>query len=327
MPWRRKARPEIVFDEASRNDFLTGFKRRKDARRRQAARDALEWERYDRMQVKKEHREMVKRQWKEVAYAERKVEALMDKQETERKRKMALRGETELEAIKPMSDDEEDVAPAYFLNDRSKVEALEDQAEAIPEEVPAPKAKKRKKKTSLADNEAEESGVGKRSKARSSKPGASDVASQASDAEEEAEENDEAPVKTVDFTAEDEDDDPWGGCEVTTVEGALRGPSLISDNGLNWAVAIDGQEECRELTPAEDAARRRKRWENMEKQEEIRLEALEAKIDKNAAQKKKEGKKHRQPKSNKKTKLGKKDRRRRTRQATAPNKRQPKKRK
>merc|ERR1711957_1113084 len=82
--------------------------------------------------------------------------------------------------------------------------------------------------------------------------GASETASDASE---------EAPVKTVDFTAEDEDDDPWGGCEVTTVEGALRGPCLMSDNGLNWAVTIDGQDECRELTPAEDAARRRKRWE------------------------------------------------------------------
>jgi len=322
MPWRRKTRPEIVFDEAARNDFLTGFQKRKEARRKQAAVDALEWERHDKIEARKDHREMVKRQWKEVAYAERKVEALMDMQEKEKKRKKALRGTLPQEEIRPLSDGEEDVAPAYFLRDRSKDEKddMEKDAAASSKKDkggrPVPKSKKAKAKSPL-DNDSEEQDAdpqegGTKKKALKKKKKGKKAAA----AEDEEEEEDTKGVKTVDFGAQEEsDDDPWGGCEVTTVEAALRGPGLISDNGLNWAVAIDGQEEGRELTPAEDAARRERRWENLEKQEAIRLEALEVKIEKMQLLKKREGKKRKEPKGNKKKRLGKRDRVRRTKQA------------
>lgn len=73
-----KNQKEIKFDVKKRFDYVTGFRKRKEQRRLKAYREQIEAERQDRIDVKREYREDIKRQYKEVAWAERRVEKLID---------------------------------------------------------------------------------------------------------------------------------------------------------------------------------------------------------------------------------------------------------
>lgn len=56
---------------------MTGFKRRKQERRKWAVREILEKERQDRIEAKKDYRQDVKKRWKDLQRAEKRVEALL----------------------------------------------------------------------------------------------------------------------------------------------------------------------------------------------------------------------------------------------------------
>lgn len=69
--------PTITFDTKARKAYLTGFRKRKKERRKQGMRQIMETERQEKITLKWEHREDVKCQWKEVQWAEKKVEKLL----------------------------------------------------------------------------------------------------------------------------------------------------------------------------------------------------------------------------------------------------------
>ena len=82
MGKRRKSKLDtdghiLTFDPASRHAFVTGFTRRKKERRKWAVREILEKERQDRIEAKKDYRNDVKRKWKDLQRAEKRVEALL----------------------------------------------------------------------------------------------------------------------------------------------------------------------------------------------------------------------------------------------------------
>lgn len=59
----------ISFDPKARRNYLTGFRKRKQARRKQAMMELLEKERLDRIEAKKDHREGIKQRWRDVQRA------------------------------------------------------------------------------------------------------------------------------------------------------------------------------------------------------------------------------------------------------------------
>jgi len=65
----KKAEKTIRFDEKSRFVYLTGFRKRKQERRKKAVAEALEKERADNIQVKKEYREEVRKNWRDMQRA------------------------------------------------------------------------------------------------------------------------------------------------------------------------------------------------------------------------------------------------------------------
>merc|ERR1719437_199732 len=69
--------PTVTFDLKKRHEYLTGFRKRKKERKRKGQRDLLEQERKEKIDLKWEHREEVKRQYKEIQWAERRVEKLL----------------------------------------------------------------------------------------------------------------------------------------------------------------------------------------------------------------------------------------------------------
>eukprot|EP00435_Cladocopium_sp_Y103_P054397 s465_g17.t1 len=82
MGKKRKSKLEtdghiLTFDPASRHAFVTGFKKRKQERRKWAVREILEKERQDRIEAKKDYRQDVKKRWKDLQRAEKRVEALL----------------------------------------------------------------------------------------------------------------------------------------------------------------------------------------------------------------------------------------------------------
>mmetsp|Transcript_9315 Transcript_9315/g.22329 ORF Transcript_9315/g.22329 Transcript_9315/m.22329 type:complete len:239 (-) Transcript_9315:17-733(-) len=85
MVKQRKAKRDsdqvLTFDPASRQNFLVGFRKRKQARRKWAVREILEKERQDRIEAKKDHRQDVKQRWKDLQRAEKRVEALLGPEE------------------------------------------------------------------------------------------------------------------------------------------------------------------------------------------------------------------------------------------------------
>mmetsp|Transcript_110584 Transcript_110584/g.276975 ORF Transcript_110584/g.276975 Transcript_110584/m.276975 type:complete len:269 (+) Transcript_110584:112-918(+) len=243
--------PAITFDAKARHAFITGFRKRKQERRKKGAAQVAELERQDRINVKWEHREDVKRTWKEVQWAERRVDKLFGPDGPLR--------------LKNKSEDED--------------------ADEKPK-----KGKKRRKVAALENGEVEAITDGR---------------------------------ETVAFDAED--DDPFGGCEVTTTVGC-GGLALTVHDAATAAGAYGGagagqssegplmlalrekRNAGRDLahpgmTPAEHAARIQRRTENLRKQEAIRLTALAKREKKQMAEKKKMKKK-----KSKKDKKGDKNR-------------------
>ncbi|CAJ1350152.1 unnamed protein product [Effrenium voratum] len=83
MGKRRKVSDEqiLTFDPASRHAFVTGFRKRKQERRKWAVREILEKERQDKMEAKKDYRQDVKKKWKDLQRAEKRVDALLGPEE------------------------------------------------------------------------------------------------------------------------------------------------------------------------------------------------------------------------------------------------------
>lgn len=79
MAFRRKKAsegPTVTFDVKARYKYLTGFRKRKKERQRVGHAQVAEKERQDKINVKWEHREEVKKRWKELQWAERRVDKL-----------------------------------------------------------------------------------------------------------------------------------------------------------------------------------------------------------------------------------------------------------
>lgn len=245
--------PTITFDPVARHKFLTGFRKRKLDRKKKGHAQVAELERQDRINLKWEMREEVKKQWKEVQWAERRVEKLFGPD-----------GRPRSLADKPGGDEDK------------------------------PKKKRRRKADALED------------------AGNGEVLAAIADAAS------SGPV-TVAFEAED--DDPFGGCEVTTVaalgddaEGgpaAFDGPHTLAvpERNRGTELAIAG----RALTPAELEARIRRRTEALRKEEAKRQVAMSKRITKQMAEKKKMKKKkgNSKKKGGKNAKTGARARRRR----------------
>eukprot|EP00448_Togula_jolla_P006193 CAMPEP_0170618386 /NCGR_PEP_ID=MMETSP0224-20130122/26932_1 /TAXON_ID=285029 /ORGANISM="Togula jolla, Strain CCCM 725" /LENGTH=255 /DNA_ID=CAMNT_0010944359 /DNA_START=54 /DNA_END=821 /DNA_ORIENTATION=- len=81
----------IVFDVASRHDYLTGFRKRKMERRKVAVREQMERERKEKIDSKWDFREDVKRKYKEFLMAERRIDRICNIREEQKRR--ALRDE------------------------------------------------------------------------------------------------------------------------------------------------------------------------------------------------------------------------------------------
>jgi len=62
--------PTIKFDSTARRKYLTGFQKRKTERRKKAVKEAIEKENWDKIQLRKEHREEVKKNWRELQRSE-----------------------------------------------------------------------------------------------------------------------------------------------------------------------------------------------------------------------------------------------------------------
>lgn len=227
-PRRRaeNAGPTITFDVLARHRYITGFRKRRQERRKKGWAEVMDAERQDRISVKWERREDIKRQWKEVQWAERRVDRLMG----------------------------------------AKQEALTDAAEG---------------------------GEGKR-KRRREVPALLPAPSEAT--------NGEQAAITVAFDLED--DDPFGGCEVTTTvggvagDGADGGAASGSATGPLWPMLpterIAGilARTAKVRDPGEDdETRRKRRAEALRKEEEIRQRATARKVAKQMALKKMSGKK------------------------------------
>lgn len=60
----------LKFDPLARRKYLTGFRKRKQARQWQGMQDVLERERQDKIELRKDHREGIKQRWKDLQRAE-----------------------------------------------------------------------------------------------------------------------------------------------------------------------------------------------------------------------------------------------------------------
>lgn len=199
---RRKRRADkenekvIAFDPASRHAYINGFGKRKEERRKFGIRQHLEQERQDRMEVKRDHRNDVKKKWKDLQRAEKRVEALL--------------------GLGPSEE-------IHIIGGPDRLGALEDG---------------------------------------------------------------EAPI-TVTF--EEEDDDPFGNCEVTTTVGGIstRGEghlplALISKSGDVLAQLRGQAGQLRDLTgmPEDLEVRQKRRIESSLREEEKRQKSLTDKVTK-----------------------------------------------
>jgi len=243
-------RPSIIFDVKKRQQHLTGFRKRKKERRKVAQTEILEAARKEKIDLKWEHREEVKRQWKEVQWAERKVEKLFGLEDDPKKRrKVAL----------------EDQHGGAIMDQNGQARHCE------------------------ADRD--------------------------------------GPV-TVNFDLEDGDDDPFGGCEVTTTIGAVSSDALTTtkggaDGNSESTVAMFGisrraalEQRLAMLRKLQygyetDAQRNARRIESLRVQENIRLKALAKRTTKTLEENKKMKKKKKVKRKEKGAKSGAKERRRR----------------
>lgn len=64
----------LKFDLCKRKEYITGFRKRKVQRKKRGMEQKLEQERQERIDVKRDHREDIKNNWKQLRWAERKIE-------------------------------------------------------------------------------------------------------------------------------------------------------------------------------------------------------------------------------------------------------------
>jgi len=214
----------ISFDPKSRLEYITGFRKRKEQRRRKAILEGLERERQENIQVRKELRDEVKAKWKELAWAEKQADRLVDY------RHKMLKNNPERLAAMQLQDGDEFSSPGF------------------------------------------------------------------SDAEEE-EEEDEALQALTTVAFDREEDDPFGGCEVTTTligVGADRADGLFQpkqlatladgkdSDGKNQERSLALQKSCSTAIVSEEeaAAYRKRRAEALAKEAQRHLKAANKKVTK-----------------------------------------------
>mmetsp|Transcript_12009 Transcript_12009/g.18145 ORF Transcript_12009/g.18145 Transcript_12009/m.18145 type:complete len:290 (-) Transcript_12009:144-1013(-) len=283
---RRRGRegPELVFDVAARQRYLTGFRKRKKERREKAFRELLEKQREENITLKREHREEVKQKWKEVQWADARAVKLLAIQEVERnKQRKALclaRGGTW---------DEVKNRPMAIKNGESDSESDSDSdggSDSSDEE-------RRREKMPILDqvNEAIDGDALK-----------------------------------VGFAAIEDEDDPFGDCEVTTTVGAATSEAIIPVQehdkdesrlallGMNPRAAIEQRlAMLRKHGFETEAERKQRRIESLRKQERVRQKALSKKVTKAIDENNKCGKKKKRKITgkDKRRKAGAKERRKR----------------
>lgn len=209
----------IGFDPKSRVEYITGFRKRKELRRRKAVLDGLERERQENIQVRKELRDEVKQKWKELAWAEKRADRLVD-----HTRKM-LKNNPERAAAMQLQDGDEFSSPGF------------------------------------------------------------------SDHDEEEEDETLQALTTVAFDREE--DDPFGGCEVTTtsMDGAngLFQPKQLAtladdtgSDGRNYerSLALQKSSSTAIVSEEENAAHRKRRAEALAKEAKRHLKAANKKVTK-----------------------------------------------
>lgn len=109
----------IGFDPKSRVEYITGFRKRKEQRRREAILKGLERERQENIQVRKELRDEVKQKWKELAWAEKRAERLAD-----HTCKM-IKNNPERAAAMQLEDGDEFSSPGFSDHDEDEDETLQ----------------------------------------------------------------------------------------------------------------------------------------------------------------------------------------------------------
>jgi len=107
----REEEKSISFDPKSRVEYITGFRKRKEQRRRKAVLEGLERERQENIQVRKELRDEIKEKWKELAWAEKRADRLVD-----HSRKM-LKNNPERAAAMQLQDGDEFSSPGFSDHD------------------------------------------------------------------------------------------------------------------------------------------------------------------------------------------------------------------
>eukprot|EP00929_Paragymnodinium_shiwhaense_P112819 TRINITY_DN81090_c0_g1_i1.p2 TRINITY_DN81090_c0_g1~~TRINITY_DN81090_c0_g1_i1.p2 ORF type:complete len:309 (+),score=133.60 TRINITY_DN81090_c0_g1_i1:85-1011(+) len=86
-----KEEKALLFDPEARLKYLKSFRKRKQDRRKKAQHEALDKERQERIEVHREHREDIKKRWKDVAWAERTVDRVLQKRlQMAEERRLAL---------------------------------------------------------------------------------------------------------------------------------------------------------------------------------------------------------------------------------------------
>eukprot|EP00933_Yihiella_yeosuensis_P009011 TRINITY_DN114771_c0_g1_i1.p2 TRINITY_DN114771_c0_g1~~TRINITY_DN114771_c0_g1_i1.p2 ORF type:complete len:281 (+),score=89.11 TRINITY_DN114771_c0_g1_i1:60-902(+) len=96
MGWKRRKEKEdrvISFDAVSRHSYLSGFRKRKGERRKLAVREIIEKERQDKIEAKKDFRDDVKKRWKDLQRAEKRVDAVLGLGDAEREEILIIGGD------------------------------------------------------------------------------------------------------------------------------------------------------------------------------------------------------------------------------------------
>jgi len=213
----REEQKNISFDPKSRVEYITGFRKRKEQRRRKAILVGLERERQENIQVRKELRDEVKQKWKELAWAERRADKLVD-----HTRKM-LKNNPERAAAMQLQDGDEFSSPGFSDHD--------------------------------------------------------------------AEEDDETLQALTTVAFDSEEDDPFGGCEVTTTsigvvanraDGYFQTKQLatMAERNHERSLALQKSGSTAIVSEEEAAAHRKRRAEALAQEEKRHLKAANKKVTK-----------------------------------------------
>eukprot|EP00434_Breviolum_minutum_P034544 symbB.v1.2.030580.t1/scaffold3464.1/size56234/3 len=336
MGKRRKSKLDtdghiLTFDPASRHAFVTGFTRRKKERRKWAVREILEKERQDRIEAKKDYRNDVKRKWKDLQRAEKRVEALLGPAD-----EVQWLGDLKTEKLR---DEEVPVTVAFTAEDcllgcefvgdlvglwlRAKSGLVPQLPFAIYDDDLEKSMVARLKLQKRCEEEVE-GPAASREEGRSITGPSRRGAMIGTSFQKFATDFLQVPV-TVAFTAED--DDPFGDCEVTTTIGGVSDGAgghlplaLIGKSGNVLSLLGGEAGRLRDLTGVQDRTMNvgRLRQASARKEEDRRQVALDKAVTKTLTEKNKgPSKKSKRAKGSKGKKgpVGKKERRKRMKRA------------